>query len=258
MSVYAVTGAASGIGEAVCTILRTAGHEVITVDQRDADIVADLSTAEGVAVAVAGLCERAADGLDGYVPCAGVGPNFEPTKLVRINYYAVIDTVVGLRDLLAKRRGRVVLVSSNSAPMDFQNEALAVALLESDRAVAEALAVESHKVLSAVYGATKRALARWMRHNCADWAQDGICINAVAPGMTRTPLVTDEMQGGTEALQKALLEFEQSIPLRCMAEPSQIATVVDFLLDGERSGYCCGSLLFVDGGIDAQSRPNEF
>ena len=257
MGVYAVTGAASGIGSAVCDVLRGAGHEAITVDQRDSDIVADLSTSEGVAQAVAGVRARAMDGLDGFVPCAGVGPTVEPVKLARINYYAVIDTTDGLRELLAKRGGRVVLISSNSAPMDFKNEELAVALLEGEREAAEALAISSHKVLSAVYGATKRALVRWMRHHCAAWARDGICINAVAPGMTRTPLVTNDMDSNEE-LGKALRNFEQSIPLRCMAEPSQIASAVDFLLDAGRSGYCCGSLLFVDGGIDAQSRPNDF
>ncbi len=258
MGLYAVTGAASGIGNAVCTALRAAGHEVITIDQQDSDIVVDLSTAEGVAEAIAGVKARAPDGLDGYVPCAGVGPAVEPVKLASINYYAVVDTVNGLRELLVKRSGRVVLISSNSAPMDFQNEELAQALLNGERAAAEQLAVSVHQVMSAVYGATKRALARWMRHNCAAWAADGVSINAVAPGMTRTPLVTEQMDGGSQELQNALMEYEKSIPLQRMADPSQIANAVEFLLDAKRASYCCGTLLFVDGGSDAVARPEDF
>lgn len=45
MGIHAVTGAASGIGRAIAEQLRAGGHEVITVDVRDADIVADLSDA---------------------------------------------------------------------------------------------------------------------------------------------------------------------------------------------------------------------
>ncbi len=47
MTVTVVTGSASGIGAAVARQLQQAGHRVIGIDRRDADIVADLSTAEG-------------------------------------------------------------------------------------------------------------------------------------------------------------------------------------------------------------------
>ncbi len=55
MKTYVVTGAASGIGAATTALLREQGHRVITVDQRDADVVADLATPEGRAAAVAGV-----------------------------------------------------------------------------------------------------------------------------------------------------------------------------------------------------------
>ena len=47
MGTYVVTGAGSGMGNAVVARLRESGHSVITVDVKDADILADLSTATG-------------------------------------------------------------------------------------------------------------------------------------------------------------------------------------------------------------------
>lgn len=45
MKTYVVTGAASGIGAATAELIRERGHKVISVDLRDADVVADLSDA---------------------------------------------------------------------------------------------------------------------------------------------------------------------------------------------------------------------
>ena len=59
MKTYVVSGAASGIGAATAALLREQGHRVIGVDLRDADVTADLGTAEGRAAAVAGV--RGAD-----------------------------------------------------------------------------------------------------------------------------------------------------------------------------------------------------
>ncbi|NQD73584.1 3-alpha-hydroxysteroid dehydrogenase, partial [Pseudomonas sp. CrR7] len=47
MSVTAISGSASGIGAAVSAALRAAGHEVIGIDRSNAEVIADLSTAQG-------------------------------------------------------------------------------------------------------------------------------------------------------------------------------------------------------------------
>lgn len=49
MGTYAVTGSASGMGRQASEKLRAAGHTVIGVDLRDAEVLADLSTAQGAA-----------------------------------------------------------------------------------------------------------------------------------------------------------------------------------------------------------------
>ena len=77
MSTHAVTGSASGMGRAVVERLRRAGHTVIAVDIRDADVVADLSTAAGRRTAADEVLTACGGRLDGAVLAAGLG---RPTK----------------------------------------------------------------------------------------------------------------------------------------------------------------------------------
>ncbi|MEX3766300.1 NAD-dependent epimerase, partial [Mycolicibacterium fortuitum] len=74
MSTYAVTGSASGMGRAAAERLRTDGHRVIGIDLRDAEVIADLSTAQGRSDAAAEVLALAEGRLDGAVMAAGVGP----------------------------------------------------------------------------------------------------------------------------------------------------------------------------------------
>ena len=78
MGIYAMTGGATGIGAELKSQLLAAGHEVISVDIKEGDVIADLSTAEGRQAAVDGVRERAPDGLDGFIPCAGLPPVARP------------------------------------------------------------------------------------------------------------------------------------------------------------------------------------
>src|SRR3954464_3862559 len=72
MRTYVVSGAASGIGAATTALLREQGARVVTVDLRDADVTADLSTPEGRDAAVAGV-RSLTDVVHGVVPAAGIG-----------------------------------------------------------------------------------------------------------------------------------------------------------------------------------------
>ncbi|MCB1845582.1 MAG: SDR family NAD(P)-dependent oxidoreductase, partial [Halioglobus sp.] len=175
MGLYAVTGAASGIGRSVADALRAEGHEVITVDIRDADVVANLADADACAAAVEDIQQRAPDGLDGFVPCAGVGPDAPaPRLLPLVNYFAVVAMVDGLRPALEQKRGAVVLISSNSSRMTAYNEDYMQALLNGDRDSAVKMVEEGPVDGQGAYGGGKQALVRWMRRNNSAAAAAGV------------------------------------------------------------------------------------
>ncbi len=254
MAVYAMTGGATGIGAAIRRQLAAAGHRVIVADVRHADIVADLSTAEGRRQAVDGIRRLAPDGLDGFVPCAGVGPHVQPPSLVaRINYFGALATFEGVQELLVARRGAAVLVSSNSASMPGTDPQYIDLLLAGDEAGACARVdtLDGHHA----YAGSKQALTRWMRRHSAAWAARGVRMNAVAPGITQTPLTaatTADAQFGP-----AMKAFAASVPLGRVGQPDEIAEAVCFLLSAQAS-FVCGAVLFVDGGHDAMLRPDAF
>ncbi len=253
MGMYAMTGGATGIGAAIRTRLRAAGHEVIVVDIKDADIVADLGTAQGRRAALDGIRARAGDGLDGFVPCAGLSGNVADHALIAsLNFFGTVELVEGLKDLLVARKGAVVLIASNSAPHP-TSEDYVNALLAGDEATARTLAgaMQGHPV----YSGSKLALARWMRRNMREYAAAGVRLNAIAPGYTRTPM-TSAVEADP-AYADAIREFLAATPLGRAGQPEDQADAVLFLL-GPAASFICGSVLFVDGGYDAMTRPDAF
>ncbi|MEK9823847.1 MAG: SDR family NAD(P)-dependent oxidoreductase, partial [Gammaproteobacteria bacterium] len=120
MGLYAITGGTSGIGAAIKSRLQSAGHDVIVIDIHHADIEADLSSQAGREHANAELARMASEGLDGFVACAGVGSHVTPHSLItRVNYFGAIASIEGAKDLVARKNGAMVIVSSQSAVMDY-------------------------------------------------------------------------------------------------------------------------------------------
>jgi len=251
---YAMTGGATGIGAALREQLRERGDRVIVVDIKEGDIVADLSTEAGRRAAIDGIRAAAPDGLDGFIPCAGLGPFVKPlSTITRVNYFAVVATIEGLRDLVAKKNGSVLLVSSNSAPMVGNEDAYVQLCLAGDEAGA-CTEIEGRDGHTA-YAGSKRAVTLWMRRNVLDYARGGVRLNAVAPGITITPLT--ESAFNDPEFGQAMRDFSAATPVGGSAQPGQIADAMRFLLSPEAS-FVCGAVLFVDGGTDAMLRPDSF
>jgi len=169
-----------------------------------------------------------------------------------VNYFAVIDTVEGLRELVAKKRGSILLVSSNSAPMFDNDDPYVAACLAGEP---EESAIEHLTDGHNAYAGSKRAITLWMRRHVKEYAAGGVRLNAVAPGITHTDMTAEI--GEHEDFKDSIREFAEMTPVGNAAQPEQIASAMRYLLSPEAS-FVCGAVLFVDGGTDAMLRPDTF
>jgi NAD(P)-dependent dehydrogenase (short-subunit alcohol dehydrogenase family) len=251
---YAVTGAASGIGAAVSVMLRDAGHEVIGVDLRGSDVDADLGTSDGRAAATAAIKARSGGRLKGLIPCAGMAglPGRPASLLISVNYFGVVELIAGLRDELAAGGGAVVAISSNSTTIQpGYSMDLVEACLSGDEATARELADQGDSL--SAYPVTKTAIARWIRRHAPkpEWAGAGVRLNAVAPGMVETPLIDE---GRADEKVGPLLAM-YPMPIGRAGAAPEIADAIGFLLGNE---YCVGTVMLIDGGTEALLRPDDW
>lgn len=249
MATYLVTGSASGIGAAITQHLRERGHQVVTVDLRDADYCVDLSEPESRASLVKALCADL-DALDGVIPCAGVASHFPDLgKILSINYFGTVELLEGVRPLL-QQGSRIIALSSNAGPMS-RNPELVDTLLTHDESKALTIAADSNG--QECYASSKKAVALYMRRQAPDFAKAGINFNAIAPGYIETPMTASVAKDATYG--DAIRAFVDSIPVGRPGQTADIVALVDFLLSSQAS-FIAGTLIFVDGGHDALFRPD--
>ncbi len=257
MSMICVTGAASGLGQALTARLRADGHRAVTVDLHSVEIAADLSSPGGRAAAIAGVLDRCDGRLDGLVPCAGLGPQHPPDRIVAINYFGAAAMLDGLTEALAAagsddERSAAVMICSNSTTLTpGAHGSLAQACVDGDEPAALALAADTHPAVA--YAASKVGIGRLVRHRSATLGGRGIRINAVAPGPFLTPLLQEGLDD--PATSDAIKNLP--IPLGRMGEPDDIVEVVTWLLS-HSARYVHGATLFADGGIDSSLFPDRF
>uniref|UniRef100_UPI003F950ABD SDR family oxidoreductase n=1 Tax=Mycobacterium sp. TaxID=1785 RepID=UPI003F950ABD len=258
---YAVTGSASGMGHQVAQKLRDAGHTVIGVDIKQADIVADLSTGEGRRAAAAGVLAAAGSGLVGAVLAAGLGPSRAADRARRsaqVTYFGGVELLDAWRPALAAPdRAKVVVFSSNSTtttPMVPARTVRAFLAHDAKKAV-RSVRLFGKNASVFVYAASKVAVSRWVRREAVrtEWAGAGIHLNALAPGAIMTPLLEEGLSTPKEA--KRIRSFP--IPIGGFGEAGQLADWVLFMLS-DAADFLCGSVLFVDGGSDAYFRADDW
>jgi NAD(P)-dependent dehydrogenase (short-subunit alcohol dehydrogenase family) len=97
----------------------------------------------------------------------------------------------------------------------------------------------------AAYVASKGAVALLTKCMAIDHAQDGIRVNALAPGPTDTNMLRDNLT------EEQLRAFQETFPMKRLGRPEELAEAALFLASDEAS-FVTGAILPVDGGQTAQ------
>ena len=254
---YVVTGSASGIGLATKKKLEALGHKVIGIDIHDADIVADLSRHEGRKNAADKALALSEGVIDAVIANAGSGKS--EAKTVSINFFGATELISHLHKALEKSGAPRVVATSSMASLMKVDKELVDAMLAGDEtkalARAESLVKQGGGAEGMIYSSTKRALSRWLRRECIkdEWAKSGIPMNAVGPGIVRTPMVAEMIatKEGRDGLAKVV-----PMPLHGYLEPETVADLIIWL-SSEANSHVTGQTVYIDGGSDAVLRGDE-
>jgi NAD(P)-dependent dehydrogenase (short-subunit alcohol dehydrogenase family) len=251
---FVVTGAASGIGAATARWLRERRGRVIGSDLHDADVIADLTTAEGRAALVDGVARLSDGRIDAIVANAGGGP---PQTSLALNFFGAVATLEGLRPLLAGSAAPRAVAVSSVASLRPPPPGLVEACLRLDEPGAVAAANAALAAGTAVqapldlYGAAKRALNLWCRKAAVNvaWAGAGIPLNVVALGFFDTPAAAYVLKDpANRSAAAAMTPLDGAFPGR----PDEAAAALAWCVSPENS-QMTGQVLFVDGGLECRA-----
>ena len=253
MKTAIVTGAASGIGAETKKRLEKQGYKTIGIDLKNTEICADLSTNAGRQSAIDQALELSGGKIDRLVLAAGLGGHIENGQLVaKVNYFGTVVLLEGLQSALEATKGRCVVIGSNTAQLGADpSSPMITAMLEEDEAKTMEIIADAHAAM--VYGSTKHAVTRAVRRRAADLGAKGVTINVIAPGPTDTPM----LQGVKD--HPVISQSLNAIPIPKVrfGRLDEVVDVIEFMLS-DSAEYMQGSVIYVDGGTDAQIRPDAF
>lgn len=241
-----VTGGSKGIGRAVALELARLGAEVCAVARNDSDLQA--------------LSEEAhQSGLILRVLAADLGVASGRTALLQH-----IDTTLGGIDILVNNVGMNIrrrateyseaeiatIFATNLESAFSLSRGLHAALCSSAKAgrhpsVVNITSIGGVRALRSgvPYAMTKAAMIQMTKNLACEWAQEGIRVNAVAPGYIDTPLAKPVLEN-PETLSVVL----SRTPLGRIGTPEEVAGAVAFLCM-DAASYVTGHCLAVDGGF---------
>lgn len=225
MAHYLVIAASSGIGQVTVELLRSAGHSVFTTARDSTKIIPDAILDATDFDAVDSVFHQAGE-VDGVVNCSGSLLLKSAHLTSKEQYQSVMDASLTTAFATVRSAGKhlhkggsVMLISSAAAKTGFANhEAIAAAKV-------------------GIIGLTLSA--------AATYASSNIRVNALAPGLTETPLTA--ALTGNETTRK----YSESMhALGRLGKAEDVARAIVFLLD-PANDWITGQVLAVDGSLSS-------
>ncbi len=239
-----ITGAGSGLGQATAVRLAQEGVNIAVVDVNEkggnetvemvknagADAVfikADVSKSEEVKNYVDKTVEQFGT-IDYFFNNAGISGSgkfyLETTieeieQIVGINLLGALYGVRYVAEVMLKNGGGAIVNTASSAGVIGQDSVV-------------------------TYSATKHGIVGITKSMVAEYAKDGLRVNAIAPGPTETPMVKAFYEANPEMKANAT----GGIPQKRLGTPEEVAELVTFLLTS-KAEYINGEVIRIDGGF---------
>lgn len=248
--VIVITGATGALGSATARALAAEGaHLVLVAGTRDKlfELRDELSTDVRRVLALPArpdsetttdwIVAKAVDHfgrLDGVLVASGVNDVKPAVDFPVSDWQAVMDANVLGSWLMARSAARQFMEQGSGGKVVF---------------ISSTRGKLGHAAGYSAYCPSKHAIDGLTRSLACEWGPQGICVNAIAPTVFRSPLTSwmfDESERGTAARTGMLAR----IPLGRLGEAEDLVGATQFLLSGA-SDFCTGQILYIDGGYTA-------
>lgn len=240
-----ITGAASGMGAATAREFAGRGARVVILDQNSEAAAEVAQEIDGTAAIVGDIsdpafCRRAVEAvvdrhgrLDTLVNCAGMIVRANAAGTSDEDWRRIIEVNIGGVFFMSRAAVAVMQAQKSGAIVNFGS-------IWGDVGAAGVVA----------YCASKGAVHQITRAMALDHVDDGIRINAVAPGEVNTPMLAFGRAAPPSPADLQKLA-DETIPMRRLAEPVEVARVVAFLAS-DAASYMTGTIVTVDAGYTAR------
>jgi NAD(P)-dependent dehydrogenase (short-subunit alcohol dehydrogenase family) len=224
-----VTGAAGGIGSAICDYLEANGWAVVAVDRRPTGragaLQIDMGDPEAIMAGLSSL-ER----VDALVNNAAVQV-----------YRPLLDTDLEQWNEVHDVNLRAPWICMRAVAEHLTHTGGAIVNIGSVHAAATSLAIGA-------YATMKGGLAAFTRAAALELATVGVRVNCILPGAIDTPALRAGFSRRADAEEMLIART----PLQRVGRPEEVAALTNFLLDGALSGFITGVCIPVDGGVLAR------
>jgi NAD(P)-dependent dehydrogenase (short-subunit alcohol dehydrogenase family) len=223
-----VTGGASGIGLSVAGLLRDAGHDVVVWDRSGGDIDCDVSDPDAVSAAMAqtvaehGVPTR-------MIACAGVGGSGMLLAQQPAEWQRVLNTNL-TGTWLTLQAGAAAMVGAGVGGSIVAVSSISGTVADRDMGA---------------YCVSKAGVDMLVKVAAVEWGRYGIRVNAVGPGVTRTPMLAkpEQLPGWVEGLT-------ERTALGRVGEAGDVAGAIVGVLE---LPWVTGQIVHADGGLALHS-----
>jgi NAD(P)-dependent dehydrogenase (short-subunit alcohol dehydrogenase family) len=244
---YLITGAGTGIGRAISIEMAKHGHTCFLMGRNEKNLQETLA-----------LLEKG-EKVEHQIFCADITDGISLQTVIDKNPALVLDGIIanagiGGENNFGEGDRWYEIINTNLTGTYLSVQFFLPALMRSENAYKQIVITSSVLARLGVanysaYCASKAGLLGLMRSWAVQYAANHILVNAICPGWVNTSMAQDGLQGIADGIGISKNEFYdiamQSVPLKKMSEPTEIATLVYYLLNQQS---ITGQAIDINGG----------